>query len=278
MTGGRQFDAVWGTERGITDSQELLRLLAQAERELAAAHERAAEQQRETATLRDRLRRVETHRAAATRRARDGDQRFRNLQIKIDRLNRDRDRDRYAAARVGVTPPYPLRAVHQGVWTPGRPYLPGEHVLCPQTGGCYRIHPEGEVALPGARPGHRRVWERCLDSRQCPTPPTTLPYSKHPAPGGRGLRQTEYWWDAQHNRWPLGELSREHLLNVIDWLADNTWRMYVAEGLMRYPLHPCPVEAYPTSAAWMADTPLWRALHEEKRRRRIRRGAARSSR
>jgi hypothetical protein len=82
------------------------------------------------------------------------------------------------------------------------------------------------------------------------------------------------WVDKHHDSWSLQDLSREHLLGVIEWLAENAFALWAAERRNAKVLLPCPVNAYPTADAWMRDTPLLGALLAEKARRRVRRTKA----
>ncbi len=48
--------------------------------------------------------------------------------------------------------------------------------------------------------------------------------------------------------------------NAISFLRKNAADMCFEESLDTELLVPCPVNAYPSAAAWLADTPLMRAL------------------
>jgi hypothetical protein len=183
----------------------------------------------------------------------------------------DRDKLRYFAVRHGLQDPdraEPLNR-HQGIWTPGRPYLSWQHVHCPDTHICYWAQ-EGGVA-PGRRPGRSRRWVRCEHPAYCPKVPRLTRRGVHPTSNGYALRQTTFWWDGERKPWRLENLTRTHLLAVLDWLESHAWGLGDRELSSPLPPVPCEFIAYADPLDWMHDTPLWNALIAEKRRRGTRR-------
>jgi hypothetical protein len=162
-------------------------------------------------------------------------------------------------------------SAHQGVWTKGRPFLESQVVWEPGTEDCYLAR--DDVAPCARRPSRSRCWE-LLEPGDCPAAPEPIPASPHPVSTGQAFRQTTTWVDKYHAAWSLQDLSREHLLGVIEWLAENAFALWAAERRNAKVLLPCPVNAYPTADAWMRDTPLLGSLLAEKARRRIRRTQA----
>ncbi len=151
------------------------------------------------------------------------------------------------------------------MWTPGRPYLSYQHVWHPKTGDCYQADKGGAPA--GEMPGTGRHWQACMDTPTCPTPlPVLAGELEHPL-GGPALRQTELWWDVNHTAWTVREIADDYLENIIAFLRRHARQMCAAEAEQSIPFVPCPWNAYPSAAAWLADTPLMRALLRERRRR-----------
>ncbi len=166
---------------------------------------------------------------------------------------------------------YPF--AHQGVWTKGRPFLAGQVVWEPGTEECYFACDDGDGVPCGRRPSRSRSWE-LLAPEESPPPPELIPASPHPASTGQAFRQTTVWVDKHHDSRSLQNLSREQLLGVIEWLAENAFALWAAERRNAKVLLPCPVNAYQTADAWMRDVPLFGALLAEKARRRVRRTQA----
>lgn len=180
----------------------------------------------------------------------------------------ERDRARYAAMRSGQQDPCSLTAftpTHQGDWTPGRPYLAHQHVWHPETGECYSACSTG--APTREMPGSSRHWERCLDPDSCPTPVLSWARDTNGRLSGPTLRQTEIRWGPRPDPVPPRQLTDEELTHAIGFLRANASDMCAEERQKDVPLVPCPVNAYPSATAWMADTPLMRALQKERRRR-----------
>jgi hypothetical protein len=180
----------------------------------------------------------------------------------------ERDRARYTAMRGGAQDPCidaDGPTFHQREWTAGRPYLGYQHAWHPRSGECYRACSTG--APIGEVPGSGRHWERCLDLDGCPLPPPTRADEIDDAPSGPALRRTELVWGREQRRRAPRELSDDELANVIGFLRSNANDMCSEEFLLTDPPVPSPVNAFPTAAAWMADTPLMRALLRERRRR-----------
>lgn len=181
----------------------------------------------------------------------------------------ERDRARYAAMRAGQQDPCGLAMVtptHQGDWTPGRPYLADQHVWHPETGECYSACSTG--APTREIPGSGRHWERCLDPDYCPTPVLSWAKDTNGRLSGPTLRQTEIRWGPRPGPVLPRQLTDEELTHAIGFLRANASDMCAEERQKDAPLVPCPIVAYPSASAWMADTPLMRALLREQRRRR----------
>jgi hypothetical protein len=273
MTTSDGFRDVFGADRGLNSLRDLQDRLASSERELAAAHGEAALLRRENDALQRDVDLYQAQLDEAHSQTREANRRVGYRERERDLARRDYARARYVAARAGVVLPGGHWPSHHGCWTPGRPYMTGHHVLCPETNRCFHVAGEDTIAPAGARPGRRRVWELC-DGSACPPLPQVAPLEPHPLQSGHALRQTEYWWDARGKRWRLDELSREHLLALIDWLDERAQVLHAMEWTEPRSLRPCPVEAYPDPASWLHDTPLWQAVLAEKTRRRIRRPAS----
>lgn len=259
------FDELLGPRRGVTDIAALTHRLVLAEREREDAQHRSEAAERSGQDACDKL--LHLHKELD-----EVCELYEAAKFQARRAINQLDQVRYAAARAGIAVEDADDDEHHGVWTPGRPYLTGEHVLHPDTLECFWVA-EGPIAPPAARPGHRRVWVRCRDGH-CPSPPPSAVSMRHPVGSGRAVRQTEFWWDSYRLMRPLPEMPRDYLLNVIDWLTQQAPELFLIEWRMAAPLRPCPVTAYPDATAWLADTPLWRALADEKRTRRIRRRSA----
>jgi hypothetical protein len=102
---------------------------------------------------------------------------------------------------------------------------------------------------------------------------------EHPC-DGEAVRQTELWWDRNRAGWRIRDardIDDEYLANIIDYLRRHARQLCAGEARCEVPMVPCPWNAYPSPAAWLADTPLMHALLRERRRRRdaARREAAR---
>ena len=252
------FATVLGSGRGVTDARALTEQLLRTERELVATHGEVRRLRNENDTFAQNVRVL--------------DQAVGELDATVASLSRqltasqyDRFLGRYLVVRAGSRDPL-LRVAedeHHGIYTPGRPYLGGQHVYAPRTGACYCMLPGG--VPPGQRPSDNPRWHRC-DGGACPRPRQVTP-RPHQAASGHAVRQSSHWWDASGRRWELCELSPEHLLAVIAWLRDLASHMRGSELARRLSHVPCPAHAYPTASLWLADTPLMRALLAERRRR-----------
>lgn len=268
MPAENKFERLLGDGRGVSDSRSLRERLAGTERELTAAQGELRRSRKTTDSLESDVRALKENVEELKETL--------HLEGRRAAANEcERDLARYAALRGGIPDPLvAVEPVHQAVWTKGRPYLTGQHVFDPSTSACYYASPGGVPA--GRPPGRSRGWQRCDEDAYCPEP-ASLSTSPHPAASGYALRQDRHWWDAKGEMWTLAELSREHLLGVIEWWelperADRLW----ADELQLVPLlAPCPPNAYQSSREWITDSPLMRALLAEKRRRRIRRPPAR---
>jgi hypothetical protein len=271
------FGRVLGHGRGLSDTtvlgaelQECKDALADARAELQAARMRED-------TLQDAVERLSldlgTAQAERDRLRRQTDE----SETHESNLRHERDRARYAAMRSGQRDPVPgpiqLR-IHQGLWTPGRPYLSYQHAWHPKTGDCYRTDKGG--APVGEMPGTGRHWEACTGSEICPVV-ASLPAPALEQPL-QALRQTELWWDRNRTAWLIKEIDDSYLTTIIAFLRSHARRLYDEEAQWSMPFVPCAWNAYPSPAAWLTDTPLMRALLRERRRRRrrdaTRRGAA----
>ena len=250
------FHEVLGDVRGATDARALRARLGSAERERDEAWATAWSLQTELGAL--RLRGTELSIELQTSRAALLDAR-----VDLDCLLSARDAARYAAMFAGAPDPITADAeVHHGRWTPGRPYLDGQHVTHPISGHCYRAHTGGVPA--GLMPDGVNGWVPCQGV--CPQPERVFAGS-HPASSGFALRQHEFWWDQSGERWALADLTAEHLTAVIDWLPEHLDTLWQPEFRGSVPRVPCPANAYEFAEDWLADTPLMRALLAEAQRR-----------
>jgi len=260
----------------LADARALHKRLRAAERDVASALQRASLLDSEKAALERELQRERALLDAANDSLREAEDENRQSLW-------ERDRARYRLVRNGLRDPaYPDISVHQGMFTPGRPYLREHHVRDAENNYCYRT--DGDGVPPGCVPGRSRRWVRCDDEEGCPPEPTSSPRPStggHPMSNGRALRQDLCWWDVDGAWWFIAEgtgsdvtarqsLTREHLLACIEFLNRHALRLWVDELKCAIPRAPCPANAYETPDAFVADTPLMRALVAEKRRRRIR--------
>lgn len=266
------FERLLGPGRGATDPR-LREDLVVAERELGAAR-------RELAALSHSQRTLRQENADLFARIANLDAVVERKDLDIADLGHDRDHARYMMLRAGGRDP--LRALaedHQGEWSTGRPFLSGQHAFAADSGDCY-VAADGGVPA-GRRPGTSTRWRRCPTFHRFPAPPPLPDVSvNHPASSGLALRQGYWWWDVDYKRWSIqatGDLtvpalSREHLLGVLVWLERMLPDLWQAEVAREPLLVPNPVNAYENAEEFLHDTILWRALVEEKRRRRIRYG------
>ena len=255
------FATVLGSGRGVTDTRALTKLLLRTERDLVAAHSEVRRLQHENDAFAQNVRVLDQA-------VGELDATAAGLRRKLADSQYDRDFARYLVVRGRGRDPLLLVAEdeHHGVYTPGRPYLGGQHVYAPKSGACYRMQPGG--VPPGQRPSENPRWRRCHGAA-CPRP-RRIPRMPHPVASGHALRQSRHWWDAARYPWEIRELSAEHLLAVIAWLRDLADHMRSNELAHRVSHVPCPAHAYPTATLWLADTPLMRALLAERRRRGLR--------
>jgi hypothetical protein len=275
---GDPFGRVLGAGRGLTGTSASQAELKAAEDKLAEALSKlsdAASQVEElldTASgLRAELQRTSEQLNHCRRNAQDAE--VREVEALIER-----DRARYAAmcANGQRDPCGHVQAdqMHQREWSPGRPYLSFQHARHPKTHECYTTDMGGAPA--GEMPGAGRHWQRCIDLDLCPLPEPMGGQFEHRL-DGPALRQTHLWWDREHNAIPLRQLTDDHLNKVIAYLRTNAQELNSGEWRRSRVMVPAPYHAYETGAAWMADTPLMRALLRERNRRRqsARRQAAR---
>lgn len=271
--GGDPFGPVVGHGRGLSDQtvlsvelQECKDALAKALSELQAARMREDTMQDVLARLTEDLNRETLRQSSAQKLADQAEARATALRV-------ERDKARYAAMRAGARDPAPgesFEPVHQGVWTPGRPFLAYQHAWHPRTGDCYRADKGG--APVGEVPGTGTHWEACIDQQgTCPAPvPLLTDEFEHPL-DGEAVRQTELWWDDNHAAFRIREIDEvddDYLENIIALLRSQARQLYAGETRWGIPFMPCPWNAYASPAAWLADTPLMRALLRERRRRR----------
>jgi hypothetical protein len=254
------FGDVFGPGRGLSDPAVLRERWAQTERELsdARAQTRTLHAQVDSLTaaaqvLRATLARTEDDLLAET--------------TEHDACRSDLDTARYAAMLAGAADPVATGYhVHHGTYTPGRPYLEGQHVLAPETHVCFRARVGG--VMPHQPPGVAIGWERCVGGT-CPELPDELSRDPHPVQSGFALRQVADWWDWVGKRWALVDLSTQHLLAAIDWLDGHADWLYSQESGEAGLRVPCPPTAYKSPGDWLHDTPLWAALRAEQQRRDI---------
>lgn len=270
---GDPFGRVLGHGRGLNDSSVLEAelgkckdALAKALSELQAARLHEDSVQDVLARLREDVNHANAQQGRAERILKE--QEGRETQLRVDR-----DKARYAAMRAGMRDPapgMPFEPVHQGVWTPGRPFLSYQHAWHPKTDDCYRTDRGG--APLGEVPGTGTHWEACIDPLgHCPEPlPLPIAEFEHPLDGA-AVRQTEMWWDDNRVAFRIAninEVDDDFLADIITSLRSGASRLCRAETRWDVLFVPCPWNAYASPAAWLADTPLMRALLRERRRRR----------
>lgn len=248
-----------GERRGLTDVRAALERTAEAEHALEQAQD-VAQALREQ---RDHLHEVIKRRDDSLK-----VQENEIFELCTDNLECrcELDRARYALVRatgaealVGSRP-----AVHHREWTPGRPYLCGDHVYSPADGACYQAPPYGVAA--GELPGVSEAWVLCGEGATCPKP-EPLPRRGHPMSCRHALRQDQFWTDAEERELGLSELTDEHLQGAIAWLDEHARQLWTEELHTLSFYVPCPAQAYPDHISWLADTPLMRALRQELTRR-----------
>jgi hypothetical protein len=257
-----RFREALGDARGVTDARVLRACLGSAELERDEAWASAQSLQTELGAL--WLRGTELSAELLTSRAALLDAR-----ADLEYMERERDMARYAAMFAGA--PDPITAdseVHHGEWTPGRPYLDGQHVTHPVSVHCYRAHTGGVPA--GLMPDGVNGWVLCQEV--CPYPERVFA-GPHPVSSGAALRQHKFWWDQSGERWALADLTAEHLTAVIDWLPEHVDALWQPELRCSVPRVPCPPDAYEFAEDWLADTPLMRALLAEAQRRGLQAGS-----
>jgi hypothetical protein len=91
----------------------------------------------------------------------------------------------------------------------------------------------------------------------------------HPVASGLALRQRAFWWDAEHNKYALHDLTDEHFEGAVAWLHTHAQRLWDDELDDARVICPAPAEAYPDAGSWLADCPLMRALQAEAVRREL---------
>lgn len=267
-----------GQRAGLTDPVALSERLGEVERELTAAHAQLGEAQRVQEAQSGRIDALVAESAEVQHLAEEARQHAEKVRFECDRLA-------YALVRLGAGSavgeclPYRDRPVSQAVFTRGRPYLAGDCVWEDGDRDAQFVAVR-HVQRGGRRPSKSRAW-RPLKQRERTSAIETAWYVQappweHPALNGWAVRQTNSWVDSHWCQWGLEELSREHLLNVIDFLHRNCARTYAREMRDACAWMPCPVNAYDDCVRWLLDTPLYNALVGERARRKVRRGSPRS--
>lgn len=85
--------------------------------------------------------------------------------------------------------------------------------------------------------------------------------------------QSEVWIDGEGREWAIGDMTDEHLVNVLAYLERRAERIWYATWLHQAALlHNAPDEVWAEDAEmtpreWLLDTPLFRALTAELERR-----------
>jgi hypothetical protein len=260
------FDAVMGSRRGVSEAHELARLLAKTRTALMEAVEDRDAVQRQLSAAHARS-------DAMSRLAKEEKARAATLADTLAESEQTRYANRYAFMRQGYRdlPETELGAQlpGRGVYTPGRPYLGGEHAYHETTETCHLARDGG--ALIGEQPGHSDRWRRCRDRSHTEAPEPVMPLTARNMPNMTDiLRQADFWWDRPGQRWALADLSDAYLLNVIVYLREEAPTSFAAEADESPWLAGCPTMAYASWRSWLADTPLMRALLRQRRRRGLR--------
>lgn len=269
--------AVVGRRAGLTDPRALNDRLGVVERELAAAHAQLGEAQRVQDAQSGRI-------DALIAESKSVQQSAETLRGHAERLRFECDRLAYGLVRlgggslVGDGLPYRDLPVSQGVFTRGRPYLVGDCVWEDEDRDSQFVA-VGHVQRGGRRPSKSRSWRPLAPGERTTVIETAeyvqAPPWEHPGVNGWAVRQADPWVDSNWCAWSLEELSREHLLNVIEFLHRNCARTYDREMRDARAWMPCPAHAYEDCLSWLLDTPLYNALVAERARRRVRRGKPR---
>jgi hypothetical protein len=262
------FEALLGNRRGLTDPTAMLERLDLQEAVLRDLREALVDARSDVQVKEEALLDAE---GALQRK------RFEAIKLRghLDDVNTELLAARYAVLRAGgrdglrkLVSPIPW-----GPWTPGRPYLAGEHAVDPRTGHCHVARVGG--AKRGARPGASPHWTRCRRR----THRELLDADQEPLPCAEAgalrpelwllLRQTRVWWEYSEGAWELPDLPDTKLLDGIDALRKDAAQMFRGELTFHPRTAPCPAIAYVSARGWLADTPLMRALLAERRRRRL---------
>jgi hypothetical protein len=265
---GDPFGRVLGPGRGLSSAAASQQELKEANDELAEALASLADAEAKQRELLQEVRELRVEVLGLTEERDSSRQMLKFARIDRRLAENDRDRARYAAMRSGQPDPCGhagTEAAQQREWTPGRPYLADQHARHPKTGECYRACSTG--APVGEVPGTGRHWERCLEPDMCPDGPA-VPDDNEQKLSGWALRETELFWGRDRTLRSPRELTDTELTGVIGFLRRNASDLCAQEWTAPTPMVPCPANAYPSAAAWMADMPLMRALLRERRRRR----------
>lgn len=255
------FESLLGTRRGITAPAVMLERLDCQEAELRDLREALANARSEVQVKEEAL--LDAERALHRTR-------FEAVMLRghLDEAAIGLMAARYALLRAGgrdglrkLTSP-----ILRDLWTPGRPYLTGEHAVDPRTGHCYIARAGG--AKRGARPSASSRWTRC---RQRAHQEPLDEHSSLPSPGAAMrpalwlvLRQARFWWEPGGGRWELAELPNNVMRDIIETLRKDATRIFRSELTFHPRTAPCPAIAYATARGWLADTPLMRALLAER--------------
>lgn len=264
---GDLFGRVLGPGRGLGDIDASRQELTEALDKLAALSVQLAEALDRERMLREEVRELGPEVVDLTTQRDTARELSKYAQADKWQAQNDRDRARYAAMRSGQPDPCSHAVpddAQQREWTPGRPYLAYQHAWHPKTGECHRATSTGAPA--GEIPGTGRHWERCLEPDLCPQGPA-LPDEDERTLSGWALRKAKLYWSHDPILRSPQELTDDELANVIGFLRTHASDLCAEEWRETTLLVPCPVNAYPSATAWMADMPLMRGLLRERRRR-----------
>ena len=260
---------------GLRDARALSERLATVERDLTLAHVQLGEAQLENDAHRARIAQLQSN-LDFWRTVARGERAFKaRLRFECDRLAYSLVRAG-AEGAVGSAPFYRSLPVPQSIFTRRRPYLVGDCVCEKGVRPIVWFVATAHLRPGGRRPSKSRNW-RVLEAGEKMEVAATPVYGHgagggHPVTNGWALRQSDVWVDSAWGAWGLEELSRAHLLNVIEFLCRHCCWWYERELGEGRALLPCPVHCYADAASWLLDTPLFNALLAERARRKVRRG------
>ncbi|MEA2276820.1 MAG: hypothetical protein QOC78_1780 [Solirubrobacteraceae bacterium] len=179
------------------------------------------------------------------------------------RMRLARDRVRYRLVLAGATDRACGDEFWQGSWSPRRPYLNGQVVAC--AGALWRCE---SGAQPGQRPGGGENFSRLDGAVAMSGRPTLVGRVAAAGPTNtlhERLWQSSCWWDKAAVEHSVSEMSPAYLHGVVVWLMGRAsrlryWDIAAADCLHDGDLCPANPLAYPSSRAWLLDTPLLQAL------------------